>query len=452
MRQSIRFAVLGLVLPTTAVCQVDSARLGVTRFPTRALPAETTAVRFQRPVSRLVLETAWAAADTQRQRGTMVLRRPAWSSQSVLHQRMIRQRPTDPPPRIAIAARRLPSPPGPPPSPAEDSTLRRQRAADFRVRAEALSRIEAVPTARIHPTIAANLISELDSVGAARLSAPPAVSADLPAELEGYAEYVISLGRAVGKLEAERHAAGLLVDPRAVRALALGGLVSRENQRLVAAQGREGLGALDTAFAASDAAAPAVVSTWGYALAERPSRLAFEDSVYVYARIVLSAQYYPVPFTYAARHANLFDLLPELDSIASRAMTDSALALAAAARVASRALAPALASASAADWLARLRLRTGVLCMDESRLGADPCRALLDATGSAARSMGDLAQVRQAMTQYSALLDQAVSAGRMSVEARESLKPVVNGLLRASGDRQVRAPVARPDLLRPLVR
>jgi hypothetical protein len=436
MKQSIALGVAGLLLPAIAVCQADSV-----------LQADTTAVRFQRPVSRIVLETAWAAADTQqRQPAAMVLRRPAWSSQAVLYQRMIRQRPTDPPPRIAIAAHRIPRPAAPPPTPAEDSTLRRQRAADFRVRAEAVSRIEAMPVARLHPSIAANLISELDSVGAGRVAAPPASSADSPAELEEYPEYVISLARAVVRLK----------DPRSVRALTFGGLAtSREVQRFVAAQGREGLGALDTAFAASDATAPAVVSTWGYALAETPSRLAFEDSVYVYARIVLSAQYYPVAFAYAARHANLFDLMPELDSIAARAAADSALALAAAARVASRALAPALdsvGSAIAADWLARLRLRTGVLCMDEARLGAESCRAMLDATGSAARSIGDLTQVRQAMTQYLGLLDQAVSAGRMSVEAREGLKPVINGLLRASGDTRVRAPVARPDLRRPLVR
>jgi hypothetical protein len=381
MRRSLALGALGLLLPAIVGGQVDSTRVIRDRFTTRILQVDTTAIRFHRPVSRVVLETAWAAADTHRSQGTAtVLRRPAWTGQAVLYQRILRQRATDPAPRVAIAARRIQRPAGPPPTPTEDSTLSRQRATDFRLRAEAVSRVEAIPAARLHPSIAANLISELDSVGAARLGAPPAAPADAPAEQEAYPEYIISLARAVVRLK----------DPRSVRALTFGGLVtSREVQRFVAAQGREGLGALDTAFSVSDATAPAVVSTWGYSLAETPSRLAFEDSVYVYARIVLSAQYYPVAFAYAARHAKLFDLMPELDSIATRAQADSALALASAARVAGRALAQWMDSAAtAADWVARLRLRTGVLCMDESRLGADSCRGLLDATSAAAGARG----------------------------------------------------------------
>jgi hypothetical protein len=101
------------------------------------------------------------------------------------------------------------------------------------------------------------------------------------------------------------------------------------------------------------------------------------------------------------------------------------------------------------DWLARLRLRTGVVCMDESRLGVDTCRTLVGATTSASGSLGNLAQLRQALTQYRGLLDQAVSAGKLSPEERASLDLLVNGLLRAAGDRtgnrgRVMRPLTRP--------
>jgi hypothetical protein len=439
MRKWIAPGVLGLSLlaPAMALGQVDSAMIARARLTTRVRQVDTTAVRFRRPVSRMVLETAWAAADTGRRSASMVVRRPAWSSQAVLYQRLLRQLPTDPLPRIAVAARRLvPAAAVRPLTPTEDSALGRQLAADFRVRAEAVARIQAIPALRLHPTIATNLINELDSLSATRLATPPVAGPDSVDEQEAYPEYVISLSRAVARLK----------DPRSVRALALGGLVtSREIQRFVAAQGPQALGPLDTAFAASDATAPAVVTTWGYTLAAKPSKLRFEDSVYVYARIVLSAQYYPVSFAHAARQAKLFELMPELDSIVARA-ADSQPVVAAVARLASRRLASVRDSASAADWLARLRLRTGVVCMDESRLGPEVCRALLGATANATGSLGNTDAMRLVMTQYHGLLDAAVAARLMSPEASGSLGQLVNGLLRASGDRRRGPPGVRLDL------
>ena len=87
--------------------------------------------------------------------------------------------------------------------------------------------------------------------------------------------------------------------------------------------------------------------------------------------------------------------------------------------------------------------------MDESRLGVDTCQALVGATTSASGSLGNLDQLRQALAQYRGLLDQEVSAGRLSPEARGSLDLLVNGLLRAAGDRsgirgRVMRPLARP--------
>lgn len=432
---------LGLLAPPAAIGQVDTAMIARARVMTSVLRVDTTAIRFRRPVSRMVLETAWAAADTApRASGATVVRRPAWSSQTALFQRLIRQRPGDPLPRLAIAARHLIAGPGGRAlTPSEDSTLGRQLASDFRVRAEAVARIAAVPALQLHPSIATNLINELDSLGAARLAAPPAATGpDSVDEQEAYPEYVISLSRAVVRLK----------DRRSVRALALGGLVtSKEIQRFVAAQGAQALGSLDTAFAVSDATAPAVVSTWGYTLASTQSGLKFEDSVYVYARIVMSSQYYPVSFAYAARNANLFELIPELDSIVARA-ADSQPVVAAVARATKRKLTPVRDSASSADWLARLRLRTGVICMDQTRLGPEVCRALLGATTNATRALGSLDLTRLAMTQYHGLLDAAVSARLMSAEAGGSLGELVNGLLRASGDRRRGPPGPRLDLHR----
>lgn len=441
MRKWIAPGVLGLGLfcPAVVSGQTDSAMMARARLMTRVLRVDTTAVRFRRPVSRLVLETAWAAGDTGQRAATVVIRRPAWSSQGVLHQRLLRQRRTDPIPRIAVAARRIiPAVAVRPLTPSEDSTLGRQLAADYRVRAEAVARIEATPAARVHPSIATNLINELDSLAATRLAAAPAAIPDTADEQESYPEYVISLSRAVARLK----------DPRSVRALALGGLVtSREIQRFVADQGPQALGPLDTAFAGSDATAPAVVTTWGYALASSASRLRFEDSVYVYARIVLSSQYYPISFAYAARQANLFELLPELDSIVAQA-ADSHPVVAAVARSASRKLVPVRDSAGPADWLARLRLRTGVVCMDESRLGSEVCRALLGATTRATGSLDNLDRTRLVMAQYRGLLDAAVSSRLMSAEVSGSLGQLVNGLLQASGARRGGPPGTRIDLHR----
>jgi hypothetical protein len=341
---------------------------------------------------------------------------------------MIQQRPDSPAVRIRVARHRLPRPAGPRTTAAQDTTIVRQQAPDFRLRADAIARIAALPPKEVHPLIVANLINELDSVGSAQLSVPPGDS-EAPEEQEQYPEYRISLARAVFRVARDMSGSQ---KQSSVRSLVFGGLpVSREIQRFVADQGKASLGALDTAFAASDATAPAVVSTWGYTLAAMPSQLSFEDSVYVYARILLSAQYYPVAFTYSARHARLFELMPELDSIVSQGTAEGKPALAAAARVASRKLIPARDSAKAADWVARLRLRTGVVCMDESRLGAETCRSLLAATTSAGASTRDPARLRQVMAEYERLLDQAVAAQSLSVEMREVLKQLVAGLLRA---------------------
>jgi hypothetical protein len=410
MRSLFAAAALGLVLvlPGSASAQVDTRRVIRSPEVTRAIQANTTAVVFTRPVSRAVLEAARAIADTQRQVTAQAIRRPAWSSQAVLRQRLVRQQAADPAVRLFVRARPLPRPAGPAPTPAEDTTLR-------------------------NPAIAVNLINELDSVASARLSTTPKDSADAPDEQEQYPEYVISLTRAVVRLK----------NPTSVRALALGGLgTSRDAQRFVASQGTAGLGVLDTAFAASDAVAPAVVNTWGYTLADDPSRLPFDDSVHVYARILLSAQYYPVAFTYAARHARLFELIPELDSIAAQATADTKPALAGAARSASRVLDSAFAAAQPRDWLARLRLRTGVQCIDEALLGPAACTQLIAATGAAAAGLGNLDVVRQAMTQYRGLADAAAGDGRMSAATRASLQRLVDGLLHASGDAQTPAPTA----------
>ena len=435
MIRSIWVGTLGLaLLPAAAAGQLDSAMLGrAARLVTSALKIDTTAVRIASPVSRVVLETAWAVTDTHRSQLARVLGRPAWTNQAVLYQRMIRQGTKDPLPRIAVAARKVARLAAQPATLVEESTLVRQVAADFRVRAEALASIQAIPVSKLHPAIVSNLIDELDSVGAARLAAAPGASAEAAEDQEAYPEYVISLSRAVVRLK----------DPRSVRALTLGGLVtSRDVQRFVAAQGPAALGALDTAFAASDASAPAVVRTWGYTLAS--GRLSFVDSVYVYARIVMSAQLYPVSFAYAARHAKLFELIPELESIAARA-ADSQPVAAAVARATSRQLTPVRESASAADWLARLRLRTGVACMDGSKLGPEVCRSLLDQTVEVGKSLGNLDQTRQALARYRELLDGAVASQLMSAEGSGSLNELADGVLRASGDHRRGPPGARID-------
>ncbi len=340
--------VIGVMLyPALLAGQIDSARA---RLHSRMIRGDTTLLRAKNPVSRVVLETVWAATDTQRRQASdMVLRRPEWTSQKVLFDRLIRKRPNDPVPRVVVPARKIRGPQGARSvSVGEDTTIRKQRAADFRVRAEALARIQAQPPGQIHPSIATNLINELDSVGALRLTVAPIAAAEGPEEQEAFPEYVISLSRAVVRLK----------DPRSVRALALGGLAtSREVQRFVAGQGPGGPGLARYGFRRERCDGAGGREHLGLRSGGKSSRLSFEDSVYVYARIVLSSQLYPVSFAYATRHAKLFELIPELDSISARATADTQPVLAAVARAASRKLAPVRTAATPADWLARLRLR-----------------------------------------------------------------------------------------------
>ncbi len=413
-------AALLLAAPSLAA-QVDSTRRAVVGAVALGR-LDTTRVRVQRPVSRVVLETTWSTVDPGPAQASAVLAKPRWSGDAVLYRRVAQPAGTTAAATagaIQVSGRRVPPRATQTVTARDDSTIVLQRAADYRVRAAAIARIDA---AAVHPTVAANLITELDSVGAARLRAGRMAGPELGAEEEDYAEYVVSLTRAVVQLR----------DPRAVRAVALGGLgSSRQAQRFVAEQGIEGLAVLDTVFAASDDAAPAAVTTWAMALAGSPSRLSFEDSVYVYARIVLAAQYHPVAFTHAARLASLFDLTPELDSLAAQT-SDSLPAVAGAARAASRILADRSASAPARDWLARLRLRTGVLCMNAQRLGEGSCRELLDATVAASRGIGSQAARRQAAAQYQTVLDRTVRERRMSADTRARLLMLLDVLVRSA--------------------
>ncbi len=72
--------------------------------------------------------------------------------------------------------------------------------------------------------------------------------------------------------------------------------------------------------------------------------------------------------------------------------------------------------------------------MDESRLGAERCRSLLEATGAASGSLGNLPSLRQAMLRYQGHLDQAVTEGKLSPDGRTAPESLVSGLLRAAGD------------------
>src|SRR5262245_12448666 len=124
------------LIPACVFGQVDSSRIRAARI----VRLDTNVVRFQRPVSRVVLETAWAAADTQpTQASTAVIPRPRWSSQAVMYRKVARVRPGVQPERIQVVARRIPPRTARPTTADDDSTISRQRAADFRVRAEAVA-------------------------------------------------------------------------------------------------------------------------------------------------------------------------------------------------------------------------------------------------------------------------------------------------------------------------
>ena len=421
-----------------AQAQDPASRVAVMRV-------DTGRVRMTRPISRVVVEANWAAADTQ---ATTVrtIRRPSWTGERVLARKVVRPGERQ---SVPLAVRRLPPRAGRAPTAAEDTTIVAQRSADFRVRSDALARIAVVRggPSRVHPTVAVNLINELDSVGVMRITPPTgAVGTDQDPEDEEYSEYVVSLARSVVRLD----------DASAVRAVAFGGLgTSREAQRFVARQGTAGLGALDTVFASSEALAPSVVTTWAYALADESKRLDYADSVHLYTRIVMAGQHHPISFAHAVRIAKLYDLAPELDSVAAR-VADSSPAAAATARVAARAVAAQAAGASTADWLVRLRLRAGLLCLDDSRLGPDRCGRVIGALNEAAGTPGadaaSAAAVQGALGRAGQELDAAVNEGQLAAETRGRLADLMTRsgggprFRRALLDARVRV---RPVLVRP---
>ncbi len=306
----------------------------------------------------------------------ILIRRPVWVKDSLVAARFagpatapqqtpalqLRYRPVVPLKAVAL-------------TPAADSALQRQASPDWRLRSLAISRLGRLQPQAVHPRVVAALITQLDSIGVNRVNRLPALPSSATAgDREDYGEYVLTLSRAVVRLH----------DPRAVRAVATASLgTSQEAQRFVAAQGTASLPILDTTFALNGDASDAVIATWAYMLAASPSTLGAADSVFVYGRILLSRYAHPIPFLYAVRIAQLFELEPFVDTLSR----DSSGAIAGAARLAARDLERSAAGAHAAAWATRLRLYAGHVCAGTLDARRAACADLLASANQAAAAI-----------------------------------------------------------------
>ena len=179
---------------------------------------------------------------------------------------------------------------------------------DFRARAAAVGALATLPTDSIPSDIRSRLMTLLDREGVAGARGESEITAQSPeVDAEEFGEYVIALTDLVLSFQ----------DGHASRGIALIGIqTSRDAQQFVAAQGAAVLPLLDSVYVANPATAPAVVKTWGYALAAQPAGpLAHADSVRLVSRLLTVAPQQPIAFASAARAARFVDAAPALEKI-----------------------------------------------------------------------------------------------------------------------------------------
>jgi hypothetical protein len=395
-----------------AAAQVDSTlrRATILRQASPALVRELT--RYAAPV-----DTPPRARPPLR----VLIARPAWAKDSLLAARWVRREeaPQQPAPALRLAFRQVRAINPVAMTPAADSALRGQASPDWRMRAAEVTRINRLPARQIHPQVAAALITQLDSVGVNRMNRLSALPAEAQAgDREDYGEYVLTLSRAVLRLN----------DVRAVRAVAMAGLgTSRESQRFVAAQGAASLPILDTAFALSADASGAVVTTWAYMLAASPAKLGSADSVFVYGRIQVARWSHTIPFLYAARIAQLFELKPIVDSLTR----DSSAAVAGAAQLASRDLAQKAAAAPASAWATRLRLYAGFVCagtLDTPRAACPDLLAAANAVADAVRTPAGRPRLAALLLRVAADAGQLATAQGITAADQRMLQLIAQGV------------------------
>ena len=188
-----------------------------------------------------------------------------------------------------------------------DTLSRMLDSSDFRARGAAVGALATLPTDSIPSDIKSRLMTLLDREGIASTRGESDITAQSPeVDAEEYGEYVIALTNLVLTFR----------DAHASRGIALIGIqTSRDAQQFVAAQGAVVLPLLDSVYVANPATAPAVVKTWGYALATPAVRLAHADSVHLVSRLLTVAPQHPIAFASAARAAQFVDAAPALEKI-----------------------------------------------------------------------------------------------------------------------------------------
>lgn len=236
-------------------------------------------------------------------------------------------------------------------SPAPDSLVRMLASPDWRVRSDAIARLNLVPTRQLPSAYATTVIQlfEREALESRQQS-------------EGYGEYLLDLMQGVVRLR----------DPRSLRGLALLGIrMSREAQEYVASQGGASLPFLDEAWQRGHS--DAIAETWAYMLTRYDKALNRPERLQVMARFLAVAPANSRAFSWAAQIGPVPEVVPIIEEIETN---DPQEMRKRAATNALNKLRPLRDGMSPRDLSSRLEDWVEAMCLDASGARAGTCQNL----------------------------------------------------------------------------
>lgn len=225
---------------------------------------------------------------------------------------------------------------------------------DWRVRSDAVSRLNLMPLSDLPATVAPKLTALLER---------EALQPDLPAnvESEGYGEYEIELVHGVLRFR----------DPASLRGMALLGIhTSREAQEFVASHGAASLPYLDQAWATQPLARGSVVTTWALMLGRFAHTLSRDERLQIQARLLAADA---INFAWAAVTVPMPEAVPILEATAA---ADPLEIVRNRAQTALTQLRPLRDALSSQDLAARLREWLDALCSAAQGARRGTCESL----------------------------------------------------------------------------
>jgi len=236
-------------------------------------------------------------------------------------------------------------------SPTADSLVRMLASPDWRLRSDAIVRLNLVPRQQLPNAYATTVIQlfEREALESRQQS-------------EGYGEYLLDLMQGVVRLR----------DPRSLRGLALLGIhMSREAQEYVASQGGASLPFLDEAWQRGHS--DAVAETWAYMLTRYDKALTRPERLQVMARFLAVAPANSRAFSWAAEIGPVPDVVPIIEEIES---SEPQVMRKRAATNALNKLRPLRNGMSPRDLSTRLEDWVEAMCLDASGARASTCQNL----------------------------------------------------------------------------